>query len=294
MKNYLLPHQDNEILKEINHYYPKTMAVLHYDCGFDYSKPYRVIKHSGKFTLKSLEKDYSITLNDNVAILSKDKYLKALSLYVYPNGRNISEYRGVEYRTNLAKTHVFDFSTKKEFEETRKDGGVSYIFIQNKNDSVERSGRILNKRMNKSFRNYTDKVYNYYREETDKSGYSVRYYKESLMKRLKKYHDSLDANKLDKAFQSEQVLKHFGYANEQKETVANLLMAADITFDTDGSNMIMLGDIMHDISDYITYISFMSMFPDKERFDKWHQVCEDTKAKISGSIERYKKNYIKA
>ena len=67
MKNYLLPHQDNEILKEINHEYPKAMAVLHYDCGFDYSKPYRVIRHSGKFTIKSLQKDYSITSEDNVA-----------------------------------------------------------------------------------------------------------------------------------------------------------------------------------------------------------------------------------
>lgn len=294
MKNYLLPHQDNEILKEINHEYPKAMAVLHYDRGFNYSKPYRVIKHSGKFTLKSLEKDYSITSDDNVAILSKDKFFQILHLYVYPDGKNVYDYRDVYCRTNMIKTCVYDFATKKSFEEVRKAGGVFYIFIQNKNDSVERSGRILNKRMNKSFRNYTDKVYSYYREEKDKSGYSVRYYKESLMKRMKKYHDSLDVNKLDKAFQSEQVSKHFGYAKEQKETVANLLMAADITFDTDGSNMIMLGDIMHDISDYITYISFMSMFPDKERFDKWHQVCEDTKAKISGSIERYKEKYIKA
>ena len=76
MKNYLLPHQDNEVLKEINHYYPKTMGVLHYACGFDYSKPYRVIRHSGKFTIKSLQKDYSITSDDNVAILSKDKFFR--------------------------------------------------------------------------------------------------------------------------------------------------------------------------------------------------------------------------
>ena len=252
MKNYLLPHQDNEILKEINHEYPKAMAVLHYDRGFNYSKPYRVIKHSGKFTLKSLEKDYSITSDDNVAILSKDKYLKALSLYVYPDGRNISEYRGVEYRTNLAKTHVFDKKKKKEFEETRKDGGVSYIFIQNKNDSVERSGRILNKGMDESFRNYTYNNYRYYKGETDKSGYSIRYYKESLQKRLKKYHVSLDVNKLDKAFQSEETLKHISYANEQKEVIVNLLMAADVT---NGDNIAMLSEILNDISDYISYIN---------------------------------------
>ena len=68
-------------------------------------------------------------------------------------------------------------------------------------------------------------------------------------------------------------------------------MAADVT---NGDNIAMLSEILNDISDYISYINIMSVLSSKEQFDRWHQVCKDSKTKISISIERYKEKYIKA
>ncbi len=290
MKNYLLPHQDNEALKEINQTYKEVMPVLHYDCGFDYSKPYRVIKHSGKFTIKSLQKDYSIESDDNVAILYKDTFFKMLKLYVYPDGENVTNYHSIEYRTNLSYIDVHDFYSKKEFEETRKAGGVFYIFVQSSNYRKESYQRKTYKCFSPADREYKGRL-NFCNNKRDRSGYLIEHYRNELKARLRKYRADQDKKNLNKKELSEEVEKHTNIARKQKEVIVNLLSNVDVL---DRSNFSSLLDIQYDISNYSRKIKDLSMCKAESNFRIILERCEYYRKRIVGGIDYYKQNYIKA
>ena len=290
MKNYLLSHQDNEILKEINQTYKGVMPVLHYDCGFDFSKPYRVVKHSGKFTIKSLERDYSITSGDNAAILYEDNYIKTLRLYTYPDGKNLTNYYGIISRTNLSEIDVRDFVTKKDFEEARKAGGVFYIFIQASSYKKESYKRFVYKCFSPADREFKG-YYNFYDKRKDHSGYIIHYYRSELKARLKKYHTDQDKKKLNKKELSEEVERHTNIARKQKEVVVNLLSNVDVL---DRPNFSSLLDIQYDISTYSRKIKDLSMCKSESSFRIDLERCEYYRKKIVGGIDYYKQNYIKA
>ena len=290
MKNYLLSHQDNEVLKEINQTYKGVMPVLHYDCGFDFSKPYRVVKHSGKFTIKSLERDYSITSDDNVAILSKDTFFKMLNLYVYPDGENVTNNYGIEYRTNLSKIDVHDFYSKKEFEETRKVGGVFYIFVQSSSYKKESYKRFVNKHLSPTDRDFKG-YYSFYDKRKDHSGYLINYYRNELHDRLKKYHDEQDEKKLNKRELSEEVGRHTNIAKKQKEVVVNLLSDADIL---ELSKLRYLLDIQQDLSKYSCEIRELSMCTYESYFRLTLERCNDFREQVASNITYCIENYIKA
>ena len=288
MKNYLLSHQDNEILKEINQTYKGVMSVLHYDCGFDFSKPYRIVKHSGKFTIKSLERDYSITSGDNVAILSKDTFFKKLSLYVYPDGENVTNNCSIEYRTNLSKIDVHDFYSKKEFEETRKAGGVFYIFIQSSSYKKESYKRFVYKCFSPADREFKG-YYNFCDKRKDHSGYIIHYYRSELKARLRKYHTDQDKKNLNKKELSEEAERHTNIARKQKEVVVNLLSDADIL---EHSKLRYLLDIQQDLSKYSREIRDLSMCTYESDFRLCLETCEYYRKKISNDINYYKENIL--
>ena len=290
MKNYLLSHQDKEVLKEINQTYKGVMSVLHYDCGFDFSKPYRVVKHSGKFTIKSLERDYSITSGDNTAILYKDKFIKTLRLYVYPNGENVTNYSCIESRTNLSKIDIRDFVTKKDFEETRKAGGVFYIFIQASSYKKESYKRLVYKCFSPADREYKG-YYNFCDKRKDHSGYIIHHYRNELKARLRKYHNDQDKKNLNKKELSEEVEKHTNIARKQKEVIVNLLSNIDVL---DRSNMRFLLYIQDDLLTYSKKIKDLSMCSYGSDFKKTLEMCEYYKKNISNRINRYKEEYLKA
>lgn len=290
MKNYLLSHQDNEVLKEINQTYKGVMPVLHYDCGFDFSKPYRVVKHSGKFTIKSLERDYSITSGDNAAILYEDKFIKTLRLYTYPDGENVTNNYGIEYRTNLSKIDVRDFVTKKDFEDARKAGGVFYIFIQASSYKKESYKRLVYKCFSPADREYKG-YYNFCDKRKDHSGYIIHYYRNELKVRLKKYHTDQDKKNLNKKELSEEAERHINIARKQKEVVVNLLSDADIL---EHSKLRYLLDIQQDLSKYSREIRDLSMCTYESDFRLCLEKCEYYRKKISNDIKYYKENYIKA
>ena len=290
MKNYLLSHQDNEILKEINQTYKGVMSVLHYDCGFDFSKPYRVVKHSGKFTIKSLQKDYSITSGDNVAILSKDTFFKKLSLYVYPDGENVTNNYGIEYRTNLSKIDVHDFYSKKEFEETRKAGGVFYIFIQSSSYKKESYKRFVYKCFSPADREFKG-YYNFYDKRKDHSGYFISYYRNELKDRLKKRHAEQDKKKLNKKELSEEIERHTNVARKQKEVIVNLLNDVDVL---ERSNLRYLSDVQTYLSYYSCNIRELSLSSSESDFKRNLERCENSMKEVRNRINYYKENYIKA
>lgn len=289
MKNYLLSHQDNEVLKEINQTYKGVMSVLHYDCGFDFSKPYRVVKHSGKFTIKSLERDYSITSGDNAAILYEDKFIKTLRLYIYPDGKNVTNYSCIESRTNLSKIDVRDFVTKKDFEETRKAGGVFYIFIQASSYKKESYKRFVYKCFTPADREFKG-YYNFCDKRKDHSGYIIHYYRSELKARLRKYHNDQDKKNLNKKELSEEAERHTNIARKQKEVVVNLLSDADIL---EHSKLKYLLDIQYDISTYSRKIKDLSMCKTDSCFRIDLERCEYYRKKIASGINYYKENYIK-
>lgn len=290
MKNYLLSHQDNENLKEINQTYKGVMPVLHYDCGFDFSKPYRVIKHSGKFTIKSLQKDYSITSDDNVAILYKDTFFKMLKLYIYPTGENVTNYSSIEYRTNLSYIDVLDFYSKKEFEETRKAGGVFYIFIQSLSYKKESYQRKTDKCFSTADREFKGK-YHFCNNRRDNSGYMIDHYRKELKARLKKYHNDQDKKNLNKKELSEEAERHTNIARKQKEVVVNLLSDADIL---EHSKLRYLLDIQQDLSKYSREIRDLSMCTYESCFRLTLERCEDFREIVASKINYYIENYIKA
>lgn len=290
MKNYLLSHQDNEILKEINQTYKGVMSVLHYDCGFDFSKPYRVVKHSEKFTIKSLERDYSITSGDNAAILYEDNFIKTLRLYTYPDGKNVTNYYGIISRTNLSNIDVRDFVTKKDFEETRKAGGVFYIFIQASSYKKESYKRLVYKCFSPADREFKG-YYNFYDKRKDHSGYFISYYRSELKDRLRKYHTDQDKKNLNKKELSEEAERHTNIARKQKEVVVNLLSDADIL---EHSKLRYLLDIQQDLSKYSREIRDLSMCTYESYFRLTLERCEYYRKKISNDINYYKENYIRA
>ena len=290
MKNYLLSHQDNEILKEINQTYNGVMSVLHYDCGFDFSKPYRVVKHSGKFTIKSLERDYSITSGDNAAILYEDKFIKTLRLYTYPDGKNVTNYYGIISRTNLSEIDVRDFVTKKDFEEARKAGGVFYIFIQASSYKKESYKRFVYKCFSPADREFKG-YYNFCDKRKDHSGYIIHYYRSELKARLKKYHTDQDKKNLNKKELSEEIERHTNIARKQKEVIVNLLNDADVL---ERANMRYLSDVQTYLWFYSCNIRDLSLSSSKSNF-KWNlERCENSMKEVKNRINYYKENYIKA
>lgn len=290
MKNYLLSHQDNEILKEINQAYKGVMPVLHYDCGFDFSKPYRVIKHSGKFTIKSLERDYSITSGDNVAILSKDTFFKKLSLYVYPDGENVTNNYGIEYRTNLSKIDVHDFYSKKEFEETRKAGGMFYIFIQSSSYKKESYKRFVYKCFSPADREFKG-YYNFYDKRKDHSGYFISYYRNELKAKLRKLRAEQDKKNLNKKELSEEIERHTNIARKQKEILVKLLSDVDVL---DRSSMRLLSEIQDSIITYSGEIRDLSLSASESDFKRNLVRCERSREQVTNEINYYIENYIKA
>lgn len=289
MKNYLLSHQDNEVLKEINQTYKGVMSVLHYDCGFDFSKPYRVVKHSGKFTIKSLERDYSITSDDNAAILYEDKFIKTLRLYTYPDGKNVTNYYGIISRTNLNEIDVRDFVTKKDFEETRKAGGVFYIFIQASSYKKESYKRFVYKCFSPADREYKG-YYNFCDKRKDHSGYIIHYYRSELKARLKKYHTDQDKKNLNKKELSEEIERHTNIARKQKEVIVNLLNDVDVL---ERANLRYLSDVQTCLSYYSCNIRDLSLSSSESNF-KWNlEKCENSMKKVRDRINYYKENYIK-
>lgn len=290
MKNYLLSHQDNEVLKEINQAYKGVMSVLHYDCGYDFSKPYRVVKHSGKFTIKSLERDYSIASGDNVAIFYKDTFLKRLKFYVYPDGENVTNYNGIGYRTNLGYIDVSDFYTKKSFEEARKAGGVFYIFIQASSYKKESYQRKIDKCFSPADREFKGK-YNFCDNRRDSSGYIIHYYRSELKARLKKYHTDQDKKNLNKKELSEEIERHTNIARKQKEVIVNLLNDVDVL---ERANLRYLSDVQTYLSYYSCNIRDLSLSSSESNF-KWNlERCENSMKEVKNRINYYKENYIKA
>lgn len=290
MKNYLLPSQDNEVLKEINQTYKGVMSVLHYDCGFDFSKPYRVIKHSGKFTIKSLERDYSITSDDNVAVLSKDTFFKKLSLYVYPDGENVTNNCGIEYRTNLSKIDVHDFYSKKEFEETRKAVGVFYIFIQSSSYKKESYKRFVYKCFSPADREFKG-YYNFYDKRKDHSGYCISYYRNELKTKLIKLRAEQDKKNLNKKELSEEIERHTNIARKQKEVIVNLLNDVDVL---ERANLRYLSDVQTYLSYYSCNIRDLSLSSSESDFKRNIERCEKSMKEVRDKINYYKENYIRA
>lgn len=290
MKNYLLPCQDNEVQKEINQAYKKVMSVLHYDCGFDFSKPYRVVKHSGKFTIKSLERDYSITSGDNVAVLSKDTFFKKLSLYVYPDGENVTNNCGIEYRTNLSKIDVHDFYSKKEFEETRKAGGVFYIFIQSSSYKKESYKRFVYKCFSPADREFKG-YYNFYDKRKDHSGYFISYYRNELKVKLIKLRAEQDKKNLNKKELSEEIERHINIARKQKEVIVNLLNEVDVL---ERANLRYLSDVQTYLSFYSCNIRDLSLSASESDFKRNLKRCENSMKEVRDKINYYKENYIRA
>lgn len=290
MKNYLLSHQDNEILKGINQTYKGVMSVLHYDCGFDFSKPYRVVKHSGKFTIKSLERDYSITSSDNAAILYEDKFIKTLRLYTYPDGKNVTNYSCIESRTNLSKIDVRDFVTKKDFEETRKAGGVFYIFIQASSYKKESYKRFVYKCFSPADREYKG-YYNFYDKRKDHSGYFISYYRNELKVKLIKLRAEQDKKNLNKKELSEEIERHTNIARKQKEVIVNLLNEVDVL---ERANLRYLSDVQTYLSFYSCNIRDLSLSASESDFKRNLKRCENSMKEVRDKINYYKENYIKA
>ena len=119
----------NELLKDN----PKAMQFLHDFRGFDFCKPFNVVKTYGTFTVNSIKKAIGKSSFDglNTVILLKREGERSKNLYIayIEDGKRVRSYTSGDLRNYNAYERGIDYAYSiGRFEEIRKKG-TEYIYI---------------------------------------------------------------------------------------------------------------------------------------------------------------------